>query len=81
MTWQKVVGHINDRRIMVENKSGIPYPVETEYEADNEQVYTHMVNSENDWDLWADVDFSEELPTTDRVQTGDPDGGPPEVAK
>lgn len=77
MVWQKVVAHINSSRIRVESKGGNRYPVETDYDADNEMVYKHMVNSANEWDLWADVDHSGGTPTTDRVQTGHPSGGPP----
>jgi len=55
------------------------YPVDTESAIDNEQVYSHTVNSENNWDLWADVDFSGERPTTDRIETGAPNGGPPKI--
>lgn len=77
MVWQKVVGHINNNRIRVESKDLNRYPVETEYKADNEMVYTHMVNSANDWTLWADVDFDGDKPTTDHVLTGNPSGGPP----
>lgn len=77
MVWQKVVGHINSHRIMVRSRKGNEYGVNTEYDNDNEMVYNHLMNDKNDWDLWADVDFSSEYPSTDRIQTGHPSGGPP----
>lgn len=79
MPWQKVVDHVSygaGGLIMVESKSGNQYPVTIPSEHVNDHVYTHMV-SENDWDLWADVDFSGDGPTTDRISTGSPYGGVP----
>lgn len=79
MTWQKIVGHIHSERIMVRSRKGNEYGVDTEYKMDAEKVYNHLMNDSNDWDLWADVDFSGDYPTTNRIETGSPYGGPPNV--
>lgn len=77
MVWQKVVGHINDASIRVQSKGGKTYPVETDYDADNDMVYSWAMGDLAPDVLWSDVDFDGDEPTTDQVSTGHPDGGPP----
>lgn len=79
MTWQKVVRHISDRRVMVESKSGNQYPAEPEYDHLGETVYSQLVNTANDHKtLWAWVDFEDDGPVIEDLSSGAPDGGPPE---
>lgn len=78
MVWQKVTRHVSARRIEVENKSGDNYPVDTDKRT-ADQVYKHMVNEKNDWDLWAWVEFQDDTPECEWVQTGSPQGGPPKA--
>jgi hypothetical protein len=77
MTWQKVVGHINNSRIEVESKDGNRYPADTEYDHLNEMVYTQQVNSADNKTYWAWVTFDDDTPSVDEVRTGAPEGGPP----
>lgn len=71
--WQKVVDHINSSRVRVESLEGNQYPARTPYTADNEHVYTHMMNEKNSWDLWAYVlfDHGDGEPVVDHVCSGD----------
>lgn len=77
MPWQQVTRHISDHRIIVENQAGDTYPVDVAYQHLGDMVYRHLVNPDNDWRLWAYVEFTNDEPTTAEIRTGDPDGGPP----
>lgn len=77
MPWQHVTGHVSDHQIIVENRSGDTYPVDVAYPHLGELVYQHLVTRDNDWALWAFVEFSSGEPRTEEIRTGDPTGGPP----
>lgn len=79
MTWQKVVRHVSDQRLIVESKSGNQYPAATEYDRLGETIYSQMMNEKRDHVMWwAWVDFDGDGPEIQDLSTGDPDGGPPD---
>jgi len=81
MTWQKIVRHVSDAKLIVESKSGNQYPVETEYERYGEDLYSQLSNDAHDHlNYWAFVDFrGDEGPVlVDWTRGSDPD--PPEKA-
>jgi len=60
MTWQKIVRHVSDERIVVESKSGNQYPVETEYKRFGSEIYNQLMNEAHDHKTyWAWVEFDD----------------------
>jgi hypothetical protein len=80
MPWQKLVDHINDRRVRVESRSGNRYPVVTKYSWQNDAIYRFFMNEKNDDKTrWAWVEFPDDgAPVLEDWRSGDPTGGPPE---
>jgi len=72
MTWQKIVRHVSDQRLIVESKSGNQYPVETEYDRLGNDIYTSFSNRKNDHKTyWGWVEFDGGDPLLKDVKTSE----------
>lgn len=80
MPWQKIVRHVSNQRVIVQNKSGKEYPVEVEREYLGEIVYSQLTNRKSaaGSTLWGWIDFSGEDPVLDEVTRGGEGDGPPD---